>query len=102
MSNKIHPYLQSDLIEVDITGVHDGPMEADRSMAAFLPASKIPVSKREGPLADERCIRSDHPRFQTCNGGDNFEDRPGRVLPLNPFVLEGGMRLLHKGFQLFR
>ena len=73
MGNGINANFQSNLIKVDITGFNDGPMEADRSMAAFLPTTKIPIPLGEGPFADVLCVWCNAPRFEACNGGDDFE-----------------------------
>src|SRR4030042_3895765 len=100
-SDEIRSQFQTELIEIDITGFSDGPMEADPSMPPFLPASKIPVSIMEGSLAGKRCVRSDRSRFQTRNGSDDLEHRPSRVLSLNSFVCERVKRILHKSFPFF-
>ena len=74
MGNEIRSYFQAELVKVDITGLDDGPMEANCTMPSFLPATKIPIPILECPGAGERRVGSNDARFQARNGGDDFEN----------------------------
>src|SRR4030042_3055100 len=76
-------------------------MKAEASLTPLLPAPKIPISVGEGARAAWLRVRSGRSRFQACNGSDDLEDRPRRILSLNPFVLKRVIRILHKRFPFF-
>jgi hypothetical protein len=61
MSNPIDSHLESHLIKIDITGFHEGSMEAKRSMPSFFPASKISIPVRINSCAGHLSLGSDDP-----------------------------------------
>ena len=87
MRNGVDSQSKGHLVEIDIAGLNDGPLEVDNSVATFSPAAVRPAAETVEPSTSERLFGSNDALFQPCNRGDELEDRTRRVLPLDGFVL---------------
>src|SRR3989339_319737 len=70
----------TEVIEIDITGLHDCAVEVDMTVSSLQPATKGPVTHLEGAVAVKCRLRGDQPLFESGRSNDGFICGCRRVL----------------------
>ena len=84
-----NPQAAAHLIEIDVTGMHHGPVQVHGAMASLAPAAKLVIAYGHGAGAVDDGAGGDDLFLQAGHGHDDFKGGTRRILALQGAVFQG-------------